>query len=317
MLTCSADQATRRRSRTRWTAGHHHGQLRYLELTGGGGGGPSTSSPGIVNAGSNATVILGGTFSGALPARAQARSNLSNFTGAASGGATLDFTGSGVTLANTSVGSSLNGPVTNEGTLTFATSNNNVSFSGTLTNTSTGSISVTGTANLLAQVNGSEIVNDGMLTFQSGATMANYNGKGSLDNAGGTLTCSAGTGNTATISFPVTNTGTITVNSGTLALSGGESGSGTVQINNSATLSDSSGNLEFDGSQDLAMSSSSTLDVAGDLIGSTTNITDFTPAGTVVLDGSGSASTPQTLEAMSQDLGNVSQGYRTTSTTAR
>ena len=68
-------------------------------------------------------------------------------------------------------------------------------------------------------------------------------------------------------------------------------GSGTVQINNSATLSDSSGNLEFDGSQDLAMSSSSTLDVAGDLIGSTTNITDFTPAGTVVLDGSGSAST--------------------------
>ncbi len=289
------------------SAGTIVGSSGTLELTDGGGGGPSTSSPGIVNAGSNATVILGGTFSGAFAGSGTGTVDLSNFTGAASGGATLDFTGSGVTLANTSVGSSLNGPVTNAGTLTFATSNHNVSFSGTLTNT--GSISVTGTANLYAQTNGSEIVNDGTLTFQSGATMANYNGTGSLNNAGGTLTCSAGTGNTATISFPVTNTGTITVNSGTLALSGGESGSGTVQINNSATLSDSSGNLEFDGSQYLAMSSSSTLDVAGDLIGSTTNIADFSPAGTVVFDGSGSASTPQTLEAMSQDLGNVSQGY--------
>ena len=60
------------------------GSSGTLELTGGGGGGPSTSSPGIVNAGSNATVILGGTFSGAFAGAGTGTVDLSNFTGAAS-----------------------------------------------------------------------------------------------------------------------------------------------------------------------------------------------------------------------------------------
>ena len=177
------------------------------------------------------------------------------------------------------------GNVTNAGTLTIS-GTSTLGLSGTLTNTETILDTSTGT---VSANTGTMITNEPGATFnfQADANLNNANGAtGTLFTNAGILEESAGTGS-STISLPVTNTGTITVNSGTLAVSGGESGSGTVQINNSATLSDSSGNLEFDGSQDLAMSSSSTLDVAGDLIGSTTNIADFSPAGTVVLDGSG------------------------------
>src|SRR6185295_12771922 len=53
-------------------------------------------------------------------------------------------------------------------------------------------------------------------------------GSGTLINAG-TLTKTAGLG-TATISPAFTNTGTVNINSGTLALAGGGSSAGTLQV---------------------------------------------------------------------------------------
>ena len=281
------------------------GNSGTLQLTGGGNG----SGTDTINATMPGTVALSGSFSGTFGGSGSGAVELSSndlpaFTGAVASGATLAFTGNVLQWNAGNVG----GNVTNAGTLTIS-GTSTLGLSGTLTNTETILDTSTGT---VSANTGTMITNEPGATFnfQADANLNNANGAtGTLFTNAGILEESAGTGS-STISLPVTNTGTITVNSGTLALSGGESGSGTVQINNSATLSDSSGNLEFDGSQYLAMSSSSTLDVAGDLIGSTTNIADFSPAGTVVLDGSGSASTPQTLEAMSQDLGNVAQGFQ-------
>ena len=47
----------------------------------------------------------------------------------------------------------------------------------------------------------------------------------------------------------------------------------------------------------------------GGLTGTTQNVDGFTPLGSLVLGGTGSASSPQTLEVMGQDLGNVTAGF--------
>lgn len=59
----------------------------------------------------------------------------------------------------------------------------------------------------------------------------------------------------------------------------------------------------------LSTSASSTLDVSGNLLGNTANAAGWSVAGTVAFDGAGTAGSPQLLEAMSQDLGNVATGY--------
>ncbi len=201
------------------------GNSGTLELTGGGSGG-SSASPGIVTAAAGATVILSGSFSGSFAGSGAGAVQLSDFTGVGTSGAALNFTGSVLQWVTTPNGNVLGGTVTNAGALTLATTNGDLFLAGTLTNTGpSGAIAVTGTDNIRDYTNGATIDNQAGATFdfQSAAGMTNYgNNTGAFINAG-TLEMSAGSG-TAVIVFPVTDSGTILGNSGTLELTGGGSG---------------------------------------------------------------------------------------------
>lgn len=93
----------------------------------------------------------------------------------------------------------------------------------------------------------------------------------------------------ASASTTVANTGSITA-----------SGQTTIQLQGSVTLDDPN----F-----LALGPATTLYLSGDLTGTTRNATSFAVTGTVVLDGTGTSTAPQRLEAMSRDLGAVPAGY--------
>ncbi|HKM52007.1 MAG TPA: hypothetical protein VJY33_01285, partial [Isosphaeraceae bacterium] len=99
------------------------------------------------------------------------------------------------------------------------------------------------------------------------------------DTAGGTIDVSDGT---------FTNAGTLQASAGTLAVSG------SVTIN---------------GSSQFASSVLGTIQIGGNLLGNVQNPVLFTPQGATVLNGSGTSSSPQLLEAMSQDLGSGSTGF--------
>ncbi len=214
------------------------GDSGTLELTDGGSGG-SSASPGTMNAGTGATVIMGGTFSGAFQGSGAGAVDLSGFTGG-SGGATLDFTGSVLQWVSTSVGNYLGGSVTNSGAMTIATSNGSMFLTGTLTNA--GAVAVTGTNDIYTDVTGGTIDNQagGTFDFQAGAAMEPYSSGTGIFNNAGTLERSTGSG-TATINYTVNDTGTIQGNSGILQLvdggSGGTSASpGTVNAGTGGTV---------------------------------------------------------------------------------
>ena len=138
---------------------------------------------------------------------------------------TLAFTG-GVLQWNAG---NVAGNVTNAGTLTISGSST-LGLSGTLTNTDTILDSGTGT---VSANTGTMITNEQGATFnfQADASLENSNGAtGTSFTNAGILEKSAGIGS-STISLPVTNTGSIAGNSGTLQLTGGGNGSGTDTIN--------------------------------------------------------------------------------------
>jgi len=101
------------------------------------------------------------------------------------------------------------------------------------------------------------------------------------DTAGSTLEVGSRSGT-------FTNAGTILAPAGTLAISG------SVTIN---------------GSSQFASSGTGTIQISGNLVGNVTNPSLFTPQGTTTLNGAGTSGSPQSLEAMSQDLGDVSAGF--------
>ena len=104
--------------------------------------------------------------------------------------------------------------------------------------------------------------------------------------------------------------GTSTVHTGTLL----DEGNLGVQ---SATLN-VVGNLSVDGSGILAGAPGSTIDLSGDLLGTTQNADDFNPQGTVEFDsGAGTSNPPQLLEAMSVNLVRFSRASSTISATGR
>ena len=68
--------------------------------------------------------------------------------------------------------------------------------------------------------------------------------------------------------------------------------------------------LSVDGSGILTTAPGSTIEISGDLLGTTQNDDDFNPQGTVELDsGTGTSNPPQELEAMSADLGAAQAGF--------
>src|SRR5262249_33150389 len=67
--------------------------------------------------------------------------------------------------------------------------------------------------------------------------------------------------------------------------------------------------LQLNGSARLQIPASSSMNIAGDLVGNTQNVTDSPIQGTLTLDGSGTVNAPQRLEVMSRDLGNTPAGF--------
>jgi YD repeat-containing protein len=67
--------------------------------------------------------------------------------------------------------------------------------------------------------------------------------------------------------------------------------------------------LQINGSAIVTVSPSSSLTVAGNLLGTTQNPALFKPQGTVTLNGAGTAAAPELLEAMSADLGSGPTGF--------
>jgi RHS repeat-associated protein len=121
-----------------------------------------------------------------------------------------------------------------------------------------------------------------------------------------------------------TNRGVLTLdgsddtNSGTLEATGGSTLTvSDTALENSGVLAaygDSALNLDFgaltiDSPGTLIVQPSATITIAGSLVGDTTDADLYQPQGTVNLDGSGTSTIPQFLEAMSDDLDNVSAGY--------
>ncbi|HJT36519.1 MAG TPA: hypothetical protein VJ783_31135, partial [Pirellulales bacterium] len=111
----------------------------------------------------------------------------------------------------------------------------------------------------------------------------------------------------------VINQGKITAEgSGTLLIQpsgGGFVNQGTVRALRGGTLTADSPQLAIDGSSSLVSMPSGTVAVRGNLTGATTNATLFTPYGALLFNGSGTAAAPQTLEAMSDDLGAVASAF--------
>jgi RHS repeat-associated protein len=129
------------------------------------------------------------------------------------------------------------------------------------------------------------------LTLGPGALLVN--GPNSSFSGGGTI-ASAGTFRVAVqngsldVNPSFVDTGTLQVESGTLSLHGG---------------------LTVNGSGTIQGSATATLRIDTNLGGNTTNAAQFAPLSTVNFDGSGSAGTPQTLEVMGKDQGNVAAGF--------
>src|SRR5262249_43468285 len=78
------------------------------------------------------------------------------------------------------------------------------------------------------------------------------------------------------------------------------SNGGTLDINTPLTVT---------GQATLASQSTSTISVAGDLLGDTGNATAFGPLGKVLLDGTGTATSPRLLEVMASDMGATASGF--------
>ncbi len=128
----------------------------------------------------------------------------------------------------------------------------------------------------------------------AGATLALNNnadfnwdsdGSGTLNNAGILTDSNSGT----TTIYPVFHdTGIIEINAGTLTVTG---------------------SADLNGSNIIASNPGIELDLTGNLLGNTQNAEQYAPEGTVNFDGSGTATAPQQLEVMGQDLSNVAAGY--------
>jgi hypothetical protein len=128
--------------------------------------------------------------------------------------------------------------------------------------------------------------------FASDGSLRIGGGSAAVANAG-TVEKTSGTG-TSTIGLVFSNTGVPFSNTGVLDVE-----SGTLQF---------PGGLPLDGSAVLTGTVAGTLSVQGNVLGHTTNAAQFAPLDTVVLAGPG-ASSPQLLEVMSQDRGNVASGF--------
>ena len=139
---------------------------------------------------------------------------------------------------------------------------------------------------------------------------ANLDNQGTLDVTGSNLAINQGMGTSAN-AFTNEANSTINVGTGQTLTIGGASvtDNGIIKIDGTATLDFSVPTVTINGQGTLQGQSTSTVDISGSLLGNTTNVAGFSQTGTVLLDGNGTASSPQLLELMETDQGNVAAGY--------
>src|SRR5262249_55224057 len=106
-----------------------------------------------------------------------------------------------------------------------------------------------------------------------------------------------------------TSSGALRASGGTITVQGGSSTQSGVVEADDGGLINFNAPVRLDGSGALISQGSGQIVLRGDLLGDTRNSSLFAPAGTVLLDGAGTASAPQRLEVMGQDLGNVPAGF--------
>ena len=92
---------------------------------------------------------------------------------------------------------------------------------------------------------------------------------------------------------------------------------GSIVVEKSNGYLNDNGGLTLNGSGSLSVAVGGTLYVSGNLLGNTTNAQGFDPQGIVALDGSGTPSNPQLLEAMSADNGPGQANFANNSSMAR
>ena len=107
------------------------------------------------------------------------------------------------------------------------------------------------------------------------------------------------------------NQGTIScdVSSGTIALNAqGFTDQGTISANSGDVLSLGT-SIFLNTFSPISIQSGGTLNVSGSLLGDTANPGQFSVLGTLILDGAGTASSPQLMEVMSEDVGTSQVGF--------
>ena len=246
------------------------------------GGTVNFNSP-VSNAGS-ALVISSGTlnFSGGAPI---STTTLNQSGGTLTGTDSVTVTGLLTWTGGTMSGS---GATDANGGMTLSGGGTEVLSGRTLNNNAT--------ANWSGQNNAIFMSSGAVWNNNSGSELNSQTSGQVIENGGGTIAfnnaglfqVAAGAG-TTTVQIPFNDTGSIQVNSGTLNLS--------------------SGSVNTNGSNILATQAATTLALTGNLLGTTTVQSNFSPFGTVLLDGAGTASAPQQIEAMSSDLGPVAAGF--------
>jgi hypothetical protein len=159
--------------------------------------------------------------------------------------------------------------------------------------------------------------NNMTLTIGPGITVQGGNNSGPSTSYGAVIGYSSGgyfTGWFGGINTSVINQGTIDPNVSGMSIIVNPNGSGsfinqgTIGATNGAALY-ANGATSVNGTGVIAGTGTNTLTFTGSLTGNTTNALGYSPLDTVQLNGSGTAASPQSLEAMSADVGGAPTGY--------
>ena len=243
---------------------------------------------------------------------------IENGTISESGGALLIPTRSGGTLNGVTVNGDLALSQNNDANLTVS---NGLVLNGTMylgsADASTSGSVFFGDYGVAA----GSLTGNATVVFGSSSSNGLYNSSGQTGTAG-TLTIGPSVtihGDNGTIdsnngygTAPIVNQGTINADTagGTIYLGyndGAFTSVGTLEATAGTLVV--SGSVTVNGSSQFASTAIGTIQISGNLVGNITNPSLFTPQGTTTLDGMGTSGSPQLLEAMSQDLGNISAGF--------
>ena len=199
----------------------------------------------------------------------------------------------------------MNGVTLSDGSLTVAngfTNHGQIS----LYYVNSGSSLIVGSGTLLNAADGAvaSMVVQGS-SGSSNTIVANIENQGIVNAAGCGLTVNQGNGN-ATKTFLNESQGKVLVSKQTLTIDGAiltNEDDAAITLGPNATLDLAADQVTFDGNSYLAADSTSTVHVRGSFSADTTNSGNFSMPGVFLLDGHRTASSPQQLEVLEEDLG--------------